>query len=730
MPRPTAPTRPGHRGWPALVLLLLGFSVSLGSSVLTQRWERERARLRFEQQANVVSFSLGQSLENYQEQLETLAAIMSSGRVTRAEFRTVTHPLLIGHAAIQALEWVPRVPASQRAALEAAARADGLVGFQITDRDAAGRLIPAPPQPVYYPVYYAEPQSRNLRALGHAPDLAVRRSAIERATLTGSAVASERFRLIQPDGAAEGILVFMPVYRGGEVPPDLAGRHNQLLGFVEGVFRTDELVRQAFEGLQIKDMIVQLEDVSAAPEARLLLALPPGRAPVPGELEVSSTLVMGDRTWELRVQPLSPRPVRWLTLLVLLGGMALSLSLAAYVRIVLRQREEIERLVARRTEELEELGERHAGILDAAGEGVVGMDTAGRVTFLNPAAARMLGYPLEELIGQPFHELVHHLRSDATPYPQEECPTIATLKDGAVRRISEETYWRKDGKALAVATVIAPLRQGERLVGAVLSLSDLSERKVAEAERAELLARERAARAEMENAQQLARLKTSFVDAIAHDLRTPLTSMRGYLEFLEEGLGGPLSAEQAQFVEQIGKGSARLENLVNDLLDFARLEAGTFQLTCAEEDLLPRIRDVVDSLRPQARDRQLTLEADLPAGELEVWVDGPRYERVLMNLLHNAIKFTPRGGTVRVRVQPEASTLRTEVIDNGAGIAPEDQGRLFQRFSQLANAQPHGGAGLGLSICKALVEAHGGSIGMISAPGSGSTFWFSLPTEA
>ncbi len=228
--------------------------------------------------------------------------------------------------------------------------------------------------------------------------------------------------------------------------------------------------------------------------------------------------------------------------------------------------------------------------------------------------------------------------------------------------------------------------------------------------------------------QEVDRLKTVFVNAVSHDLRTPLTSIKGYVEFLEDEIGGPLTPQQREFISQLMKGTQRLENLVDDLLDFARFEAGTFRLKLEDVDLAAKAREIAESLRPQVQEAKLDLETALPAEPLMLQMDALRIERVLTNLINNAIKFTPEAGRITIRVTRESEHARCEIEDSGIGIAPEDAPRLFQRFSQLQDGSAKGGTGQGLSISKTIVEAHEGQIGVRSkGQGNGSTFWFTLP---
>ncbi|MBO9541537.1 PAS domain S-box protein [bacterium] len=295
-------------------------------------------------------------------------------------------------------------------------------------------------------------------------------------------------------------------------------------------------------------------------------------------------------------------------------------------------------------------------------------------------------------------------------------------------RLAEETILQPDSPDRILETIKVPLfhpdgsRKGMLVVG-----RDVTERKRAQAERERLLVKEQKASSELEAARRLGDLKNNFVNAVSHDLRVPLTSIMGYAEFLADGLGGSLSETQEAYVQQIEQSARRLEALVNDLLDFARIDAGTFRLKSEEADLSLMIRESIECLHPQLEAARLGLELELPKAPLRAPMDPQRIEQVLINLLSNAIKFTPEGQSVRVRAQARDESLYCEVVDTGEGIAPEELPKLFARFSQLEGGIKKGGTGLGLNISKTIVEAHGGHIGVDSIPGEGSTFWFTLP---
>lgn len=225
------------------------------------------------------------------------------------------------------------------------------------------------------------------------------------------------------------------------------------------------------------------------------------------------------------------------------------------------------------------------------------------------------------------------------------------------------------------------------------------------------------------------RAKASFLNAASHELRTPLSSIKGYAEFLEDELVGPLSHQQAEFVREIGLGADRLRRIVDDILDYARLEAGSFRLQVQQCDLSAVVGGVLSSLQPQMRAGRIKVQRAIPRSPVPIVIDPHRVGQVVLNLVGNAAKFTPPGGKIRVAVRPFRSAVMVEVADTGIGIEGRHLPRLFDRFYQAdaSLTRERGGAGLGLAIAKGLVEAHGGEIGVESKVGRGSKFWFTLP---
>jgi signal transduction histidine kinase len=231
-----------------------------------------------------------------------------------------------------------------------------------------------------------------------------------------------------------------------------------------------------------------------------------------------------------------------------------------------------------------------------------------------------------------------------------------------------------------------------------------------------------------ERLQQLDRMKDEFVALVSHDLRTPLTSIRGYIELLLEGLGGDLSDEQRKWMDVIDRNSARLLRLVADLLFIAQLDAGRISLERTAVVLTDVAAETVEAVAPTAETRKVTLALDAD-GTVVLHGDRARLGQLIDNLVSNALKFTPPAGRVDVRVGGDDATAWIEVADTGMGISDVDKQHLFERFfrTAAANSAAIQGTGLGLAIAKGIVDAHGGTIGVRSVEGSGTTFRIELP---
>jgi len=222
-------------------------------------------------------------------------------------------------------------------------------------------------------------------------------------------------------------------------------------------------------------------------------------------------------------------------------------------------------------------------------------------------------------------------------------------------------------------------------------------------------------------------MKQQFVGVVSHELRTPLTNMGIFLNNVSKGLYGTMNESGTEVLAGVQQGVDRLIKLTTDLMDVERLEAGALQLDIKAVSIENCVEDAVKTVSGQSQAKSVTVEVSVK--DCNVKADKERMVQVLVNLLSNAIKFSPANSTITVRSTTSGPMLRLEVRDNGPGIPDNLQEKIFDRFQQvhIDDAKKLGGAGLGLAICKSIVEQHGGKIGVDSTPNAGATFWFTLP---
>jgi PAS domain S-box-containing protein len=402
-----------------------------------------------------------------------------------------------------------------------------------------------------------------------------------------------------------------------------------------------------------------------------------------------------------------------------LAGMTLLLLLAAALFLRLRLR----------TDLLDSERRSLKAITDTMADGLYVMDGQGIVTLINPAACGMLGYAPEELLGRVAHEMFHsHARNDRMPI--ERCPIFQAASRGAAFA-GEDIFSHKDGHAVPVEVASHPLHDERQGTAAVTVFRDISARK-------EIEALQQAARDEAETARREAeaanRAKSEFLANMSHEIRTP---MNGILGLTQLALEEALPAVPRDYIHKAHESAQSLLGILNDILDLSRIEARRLPIENIPFDLGKPLHQIDSLLGAAIRQKGLVFTIsqapDVPRGLIG---DPLRLSQILTNLVGNALKFTARGGielAIRVAETPGPTKLLLEfaVSDSGIGMTAEEQERAFKAFSQAdsSTTRRYGGTGLGLAICRRLVELMGGSIGVASRPGAGSTFRLVLPFE-
>ena len=350
----------------------------------------------------------------------------------------------------------------------------------------------------------------------------------------------------------------------------------------------------------------------------------------------------------------------------------------------------------RAEEELRESEARTRAVIDNMLGGLITSDEEGRIETMNPAAERIFGYSREELVGEPLAVLLPATaRREARSY-------LRSAFRQAIGRVTEWEGRRKNGEAFPFELSFFDFQTpgGRHFAG---NVRDLTELRAAE------------------------RMKKEFVSTVSHELRTPLTSIRGSLGLLAAGALGELPGEATEIVALAERNTIRLISLINDILDLERLEAGRMEMRLDTTSLEAVVQRSLEAVKTVADGRGVALLT--PSSFPDVVGDPDRLVQVLVNLLSNAVKFSPEGAAVTVGVSERPGWVEVTVRDQGRGVPAEHRQAIFERFRQVeaSDARRERGAGLGLSICKAIINRHGGEIGVVSAEGGGSTFWFRVP---
>jgi PAS domain S-box-containing protein len=353
-----------------------------------------------------------------------------------------------------------------------------------------------------------------------------------------------------------------------------------------------------------------------------------------------------------------------------------------------------------------ELSRSNQLILDTAADGILGIDLKGCITFINPAAARFIGWSGNEVVGQGLHDIVHRA-ADGTRCDIATCATGKSRRSANAVHLRPDTFWRKDGSSFSIEFSTMPIFDESGVHQAsVITFHDTTERRAIE------------------------RMKDEFVSTVSHELRTPLTSIRGALGLLSSGMLGDLPSKGQRMLQIAVTNTDRLVRLINDILDLERVDAGKVELIRSVITADELMIESIEGVQSMADAAGVSI-ARIPV-EASIVADRDRILQTLTNLLSNSIKFSPAGTTITLSGAMQKENFTFRVADQGRGIPADKMEAIFDRFKQVdaSDSRDKGGSGLGLAISRSIVNAHGGRIWVESHGGKGSLFQFTLPLPA
>jgi PAS domain S-box-containing protein len=735
-----------HRGISLAFILIAGLSVSLVLFFIVRQAETRRDQADFERRANAPVTAIQDAIDEHIVLLRSIGAFyFSSHTVDRNEFRAFTEDALRRLPAIKALIWAPNIPAQLRSEHENALRTNGYPSYEIVEPASTGSRQRAPDRAVYFPVLYVEPEKPNAAMLGLnlSADPAVL-DAMNNATLRGDA-ASTPMTLLQMTAERERFYqVVVPIYENGAAHQTAAERQQNLGGYALALVRPDTLIDAGLTKLpfqQVRAVRFQVIDVTAPREAVYISPNSHERQDR-GDLETRFSLSLAGRTWRITCQPTRSFASgnNWQSLGVLIASLLLTLLVAGYLSSMWGRAAKIEKEVDERTKELartnasltDEIASRKQitealaherylvdALMDTSPDHIYFKDEQSRFIRINKAMAHLfkLNNP-EEAVGKTdfdFFTAEHAQRA----FDDEQ--RILRTGEPLVGREEKETW--PDGSVTWVSSTKEPLRHPS---GKVIGTFGISR---------DITARKQAEHALAEKAQELQRSNTEleqFAYVASHDLQEPLRMIASYTQLLGRRYKGKLDGEADEFISYAVEGAIRMQVLINDLLAYSRV--GTRGKPFTQTDCNEVFSRTLTNLKIAIEEAgaKITHEA-LP----RVRADPTQLIQLFQNLLGNAIKFHSPERSPEIHVfaslqpAPDSAEAGEEwlfsVRDNGIGIEEKYFERIFILFQRLHTREQYPGTGIGLAVCKKIVERHGGRIWVESGPGKGSTFYFTIP---
>lgn len=688
----------------ATLLPLIILLASLGITITVWQFAKEsvarQARAKFEQE--IASLE-----ENVKERLEIYSNVLYGGRglfdaseeVTRDEWKAYIDGVNIqkNYPGVQGIGYAAVLKPNEVSVFENKIRSEGFPDFKV---------FPEGQREVYTSIQFLEPfDFRNQRAFGY--DMfseATRRAAMEYARDNDTAAITGKVLLLpetQEDIQA-GFLMYLPVY----------SENNEPIGYVYSPFRMRDFMQatlfnssldvdlEIFDGTEIND------DTEMFDADEGIYSRDPGYTP---RFEKNDVIGLYGHTWTFRYitspdfglgefQENYPQ-------LVLRVGVVLSFLLAVATYGLASSRARAVKLAEEITRDLKEQKDKDEAILTGIGEGLTATDEKGNIILANPAFTQILGWGENEVIGKKMSEIIPMEDENGSRVQESDRPLSKVLNTGKSINTSNKIYLRKDGTKVPVEITVTPIIREGKVNGIIEIFRDIAKEK------------------------EVDRMKTEFLSLASHQLRTPLSAMKWFLEILLDNSIGKLNKQQQEMAQKTQQSNNRMIELVNSLLNVSRLEQGRIMVEPVPTDLIKLLDEVLTELQPQYKAKSQKINRSIPKEKITLNIDPKLIRQVYLNLLSNAIKYSPEKSTIQISVTKDANNIVSSVSDRGYGIPKAEQEKIFEKFYRASNiaTKDTEGNGLGLYLVKQVVEVSGGKIWFESVEGKGTTFSFSLP---
>jgi PAS domain S-box-containing protein len=513
------------------------------------------------------------------------------------------------------------------------------------------------------------------------------------------------------------LLIFFPVYADA----DSSDRNdiNNIAGFVYSSMNLSRFLDSVYEkhtsGVQVEiaKQIVNMND-SGEPEALYRSVENPGRE---SRYEITNNISIANEIWQIKYSSLPGVEAsinERLSSYVLTGGLALSFLLGVTVYGLSNSRQRAIALAEKITEDLKreknnavKLKDRDEAIIISIGDGLILFNSEGKIERVNEAGCKILGYKEKDFIGDDFEEKLKAFDDKDRIIPRNHRPAMKALLENINTSQKVIYYQKKDGGKFPAKITVSPVMNGSKIVGAVEIFRDMTDE------------------------QKLDRAKDEFIDLASHQLRTPLTATKWFVEIFLESKPLKLTEEQVTLMNRIGDSTEHMIELVRSLLNVSRIESGRLNISPELIKLPDLINGVVEEIQAKLKEKKQQVKVVLPAKLQQIKLDENMIRQVFINLLSNASKYSPEKSTIQIRLKIKDDAVLCEIEDKGYGIPSSQQKKVFSKFFRADNItnKVSEGNGLGLYLVKEIVKQSGGKIWFESKENKGTTFYFTLPLK-
>lgn len=685
-----------------LVLFIVAAVVALASN-----WEQRYRKNEIKNHGEDFEKQIQQRYIAHREVIAALARFIEvNPDITYDQFEYFTRITLKDHPDIFALSYNPYVHFSQRKAIEAYMSKVGAISdFSIKERNQESGFSAASKREIYVPVGFIAPLIGNDQAIGFDINSdATRHDAIAQVLRSGDTAITAPIKLVQEQKDRIGILVLTPVFNN-RTKTDVSDSISNIAGFATGVIKVDELIKIATASVTVDDLVYQIDDTAAQEGKQSLYRSKASTVTVNSDYFWQSKMMFADRSWELKVFATTeyinkqPTPVAWI---ISIAGLFFSALLQVLMLVITGRTNLVEKKVREQTKELhlkrDALQDSNAQLntlFKLSPDGLVALSSENIIQFANPAFEAITGISNEMIMHQ--HESVLNAELEKRINVTEEFKGISTYFS-IDREINAPHVLALQSPRKAVLQIIG-MHSDASNVSKILYLRDIT----SEAE--------------------VANLKSEFISHAAHELRTPMTSIYGYIELLlkrsfDENM-------RREMLEAMQRQAVLIVKMINELLDLARIDArGGKDFNFAAVNVNGLLTKIISDLKLGNVPANILL--DLPELPVVISGDAAKIRQAVMNVLTNAEKYSPAGTEIKVALLEKGVEVGIQVCDQGIGMTEEQLNHVGERFWRADKSGSIPGTGLGMSIVKEIVEFHGGYMEIKSIPDVGTTvtLWF------